>query len=384
MTSRFRLIATLLIVSHSYVMHAATMPLFTAYPPLAKKVSWISLGNFPSPVERYAVLGQLLLKDQFFIKRDDLCGKKKMFDLLFGGNKVRKLEFLLADAQQKKRTTIKVKGGAGSNFVVAAATYGNELGLKTSALLSDQPNAAVVQRNLLLMLAYKAKLFTQAQPSGSGGKVYEIPFGGSNSIGAIGFVNAMFELKEQIHAGQLPEPDYIYVPVGSGGTMAGMLLGIQAAGLKSQVIGISVGRMAGVANLKKIVKKIFDATSSELHGHDKSFPLLTLSLDEITIIADPADVPYGQFTHDCADAVNLVKEVADIALDGVYSGKAFAGMIRHATLLPADTVILFWNTFCGLDFSAITSKQDYHQLPPTLQTYFTTPVQPLDSEVGLL
>ncbi len=333
-----------------------------------------------------------------YVKRDDLSGKKTGENSrLFGGNKVRKLEFLLADALKHNAQTIITFGCAGSNHALATSTYAHELGLKSISLLRPQPNSHIVRRNLLLGLSngttlrlsptaelHKsviiAELVNHKQLYGS--FPYVIPVGGSCPLGILGFINAAFELKEQIARGLMPEPDRIYVPVGSCGTFVGLLLGVKAAKLKSRVIGVTVEPEEQEHEFLEKVLKLFKETNNLLYANDHTFTRFNLAASDIELFYKACGQEYALFTQEAVDAIKLVNKTENIQLDGVYTGKAFAGMLEHIQENPvAQEVVLFWNTFCADSFESQVVSQDYRKLPKAFHHYFETEVQALDNSL---
>ncbi len=226
-----------------FIEDSNDIPLFTRYPALKTHISYISLGTLPTPVQRVATLEQMYGIHNCFIKQDAATGGVDADgEQLFGGNKVRKLEFLLADALYHNAKSVLTFGCIGSNHAVATATYAQQCGLRCYCVLTPQLDNLVVQRNLVLMKAAHAEMIFSENSimrrqdtinafidskTNHGDYPYFIPTGGSVALGAVGFVNAAFELDAQIKAGLLPEPDFIYVAAGSFGTVAGLSLGLK-------------------------------------------------------------------------------------------------------------------------------------------------------------
>ena len=363
-----------------------SLSLFKKHPKLALQLPYVSLGRFPTPVEKLDSVGAAIGLSSLYIKRDDLSG------LLYGGNKVRKLEFLLGEALRAGAKEVVTLGFAGSNHALGTATYANQLGLKCTSLLMPQLNAHYVRRNLLASYYQKAdlrhfpnlsmvvfgllqKLLQGKMEFGVFPKV--IPAGGSCPLGVLGYVNAAFELKEQIQAGEMPEPDLIYVPLGSMGTAVGLMLGLKAVGLRTQVIPVRVIEPR-FADARKMVG-LFRGTISLLRKMDPTFPRLEMEVREIQIRDDCFGEGYAQFTAKAVKAAVLLKEKTGIPSNGAYSAKAFSAILDDASrqTLKGKTV-LFWNTFNSRDLSATASKVDYHQLPKKFHRYFEQEVQPLD------
>jgi len=366
---------------------ADKIPLFRNYPLLEKKLPHISLATLPSPVEQLTKVGEEIGSGTLYIKRDDLNGK------VYGSNKVRKLEFLLADALDKKAGQAVTIGFAGSNHALATAIYAKKLGLEATSFLMGQANAHYVRRNLLaghffgaklrhyrnlefMLLALAAeyvkyKLKRKAFP-------YFVPPGGTSPLGIVSYANAAFELKEQITAGEMPAPDYIYVPMGSMGTSAGLILGLKAAGLKTKVIAVRVieKRMANKRKLLRLIKK----TNMFLRKLDPSFPLVSLYKDDFEVRNEYLGAGYARFTDKGVKAAALMKSKAGIIMNGAYSAKAFAALTDDARsgFLEGKTA-LYWNTYNSRDLSAIAAKVDYRDLPKEFHRYFEEEVQRLDA-----
>ncbi len=374
-------------------------PIFTAFRGLQETLPHITLGTFPTPILKADKFG-IFLKDAFdidvkniYIKQDNLSGGKISSTQLFGGNKVRKLEFLLADALLCEAETIVTVGNAGSNHALATAIYSKLIGLDCIIMLAPQLNASYLQRNLLMDLYYSPTIkayFSEAQRAVDEVKIsrefilagkqspYYIPMGGSNEVGTVGFVNAAFELKEQINQNIIPEPDYIYVTLGSAGTAAGLILGCKAAGLKTKVVAV---RISGTPEIKaQTLQKLITSTNKYLNMFDDKFPIFDINENDYIINHAFAGEKYAQPTKEGATAIRVLRTFEKIQLDGTYTGKTFAGLLFDLIKKPElrDKKILFWNTYCSGHFSEITKNIDYKKLPDLLQGYFRVPVQPLD------
>ncbi len=358
--------------------------LFKAYPKLKKSISYIRLGNFATPIEHMPNLSKQTDR-KLYIKRDDLCGKSiNDKNSLFGGNKVRKLEFLLADAMRNDCDAVMTFGCVGSNHCVATAAYAQDLGLRCFCMLKPQANSSIVQRNLLLHQLYKSKLhFTQTNALRELGAFYTclryaqkheqypyiIPTGGSCPLGVLGFVNAAFELHKQIQEGLMPEPDYIYVPVGSAGTITGLLIGAKLLNLKSQIIGIAVEPEEQLGDFKHTIKMLFDQTRAFIKSHNADMPNIKLDINELNINISYCGSSYGVPTNLANKAITRTLESEHIKLDPTYSSKAFAGILDQCPHHNPDDVILFWHTFDGNEFENELKWIDRTIKPQALQQY---------------
>ncbi|MCX5858901.1 MAG: pyridoxal-phosphate dependent enzyme [Proteobacteria bacterium] len=344
------------------------------------------LGKFPTPVQKLERLGEKIGSDRLFIKRDDLSGE------LYGGNKVRKLEFILGQAREERAVEVLTFGFAGSNHALATAIYAKEVGLRSISMFLSQPNAEYVRRNLLMgsrvgaelhyyrnmFFIFWGTLFELVKHRFSSGRFpMVVPPGGSSSRGIIGFVNAAFELKEQVEAGKLPEPDLIYVALGTMGTAVGLVLGLKAAGLKTRVIPVRVvdRKYADARNMARLLNKV----NGYLSGQDHSFPRFKFSEADTGIRHDYFGDDYALFTPAGMEAVVLMEECEGIKLEGTYTGKALACLMEETRKNRGrDQVILFWNTYNSRDYSPLISGVDYHCLPRGFHRYFEEEVQPLD------
>jgi len=364
--------------------------LFRKYPVLEEKLAHVALGMFPTPVQQLKRLGVRLESNKLYCKCDNLS------DDDYGGNKVRKLEFLLGEAVRQGHQEVMTFGCAGSNHATATAVHARKLGLRSISMLLPQPNAHSVRRNLLLSYLSGAELHhygnTAEVPQGVrrqqavhkrriGQFPYEIPAGGSSATGICGFVNAAFELQEQIERGEIPEPDCIYVPMGTMGTAVGLLIGLKALGMGTAVIGVRVTNEKFV-NAEKGMR-LFRETNSLLHSLDPGFPELECSSGELVIRHEFFGEKYALYTKEAMDAARMMKESEGIQLEGTYTGKALAGLLsdmRSGWL--SDKSVLFWNTYNSADFSDKIKSIDYHRLPARFHRYFEEEVQPLDKRDG--
>ena len=299
----------------------------------------LTLAHLPTPIESLPHLSGYLNGPQLFIKRDDLTG------LGMGGNKTRKLEYLAADALAKGAKTLISTGAVQSNHCRQVAAAAAKLGLDCQLILAgNEPGEA--PGNLLLDKLSGAQIFftTKAnrdqelqlrfqQAQRDRRKPYLIPYGGSNTIGALGYLNAMRELSEQ-----KLEPDWIVFATSSGGTQAGLILGAHLTGFKGKILGISIEHSSNPfsAQIADLVNKTVD----EL-GYDWS-----VTSREVLINDSYCQAGYGVLTSAEIEAVNLLARTEGILLDPVYTGRATAGLldlIRKGFFRPEEKV-LFWHT----------------------------------------
>ena len=354
---------------------AKRLPLFKRFPDLENQIPWLSLGEFPTPVHS---LDHLDLPN-LWIKRDDLTSP------VYGGNKVRKLEFILADAKRKNNRSIVTFGGIGTNHGLATAIYCQRLGINCRLLLFEQPITRCVKQNLSLFhhfgaeVSMKGPLWKTVLSYYLTARLkyhrdYFLFAGGSSVIGTLGYVNAAFELKDQIDSGQLPEPETIFCPVGSNGTMAGLLLGTLLAGLNTKVIGIRVSashlgpfQACTHSTIKNLAKK----TWAFLRRHCLSLPEFTLG--EPIMDGRYLGDGYGYPTKIGQKAFELLNQKENIALDPCYTAKTFAAVIdSYQKNGGSEKPILYWHTYNSRDLSADASSVDPASLPPGIQRIMET------------
>lgn len=349
--------------------------LFDVYPDL-KQIPWQSLDLKVTPVQKLAKLGDHLGCANLWIKRDDLTTP------YYGGNKPRKLEFIYPIVKQPWIFTI---GGIGSNHCLATAllNFKFKLGFKVALALFPQELTADVQKKLLLFNHYGARLVQEREVQedqmrvfnelGGADQIYWLFAGGSNSEGTVGFVDAAFELKHQIENKELPKPKYLVVTLGSGGTMAGLSLGLKLAGLDDiKLIGNSVvdKRSSNPRYVQSFAKK----TLKHLRSFSDQVPDVEASIKRPEVSYDFFGGEYGKVTPEGLEAVELMKKHEKIVLDTTYTAKTVAFMIDFIKKNGIkDEPILYWHTYSSVDLSSDLNQlrfKDYLKLPKDFHSYF--------------
>ncbi len=359
------------------------IPLFEKYPKLKEDLPYVSLCDLPTPVIHLNRLGEQLEIKSLFLKQDGLTSKH------YGGNKIRKLEFLLGEAKQKGYKKVMTFGYTGSNHATATAIHADVLGMKSISMLVSQKNADYVRKNLLLSFAGNAEIHHyESREERTGGEkmqklkhlildrkqVYTIPLGGSSPLGITGFVNAIFELKSQIEKKLMPEPDLLYVALGSAGTAIGLFMGIKLLGMKTKIVPVRVIEPEVTGNER--IRSAFEDTIAFLHKHDPSIPHLTFNRNDFTVRNEFLGDGYGKFTEEGIRAMHLLGEIEGIQLDGTYTAKAMAALMHDATGgILKDKNVLFWNTLNAYDFSEKIKGIDYRDLPVKVHRFFETEIQ---------
>jgi len=324
----------------------------------------IHLAHLPTPLERLDRLTKELGGPEIWIKRDDCTG------LSTGGNKTRKLEFLMAEAEAQGADLIMTQGATQSNHARQTAAFATKLGMDCHLLLEDRTQSTdpnyLHNGNVFLDylhgatsekrgpdLDMNAEMETVADRLRSDGrKVYTIPGGGSNTTGALGYVNCAFELLSQVDSTSM-KIDHIVHATGSCGTQAGLVAGLRAMNAPIPLLGISVRapREAQEANVYKLAA----ATAEKLGCPGVVKP------EDVRANSDYVGPGYGFPAESTIEAIEMFAQLEAILLDPVYSGKGAAGLIdliRQGHFKKGERVV-FLHTGGSAALFGYTSKFDF-------------------------
>lgn len=324
-----------------------------------------ALAELPTPVVPLEKIGEAFGHDRLFMKCDDISGP------VYGGNKIRKLEFLLGEAQAKGCKSVITYGAAGSNHALATAVCCRKLGLHVISILAPQEPSAHVRKNILMGHAAGAELvlvehfseFDAATEQAvarcrerDGIDPYIIPAGGTNAVGALGFVKAAVELAEQLR------PDVIYIPMGTGGTFAGLLTGFLLTDFRPRIEAVRV--VDAAFRNETHIKELCDDLCEELGIDERVAP------EDILIRDEFFGEDYGIPTPEGREAVETIHTFEGVVLEDTYTGKTVAALLHdlRAGTLVGKTV-LYWNTLNSRDFSAEIKDANPHDLPPEFGPY---------------
>ena len=326
------------------VSHLLTIP----PPTLEIDLERLPLGHGPTPVR---ALPGLPGEAPVWVKEDGCYGPH-------GGNKARKLEWLLAAARRRGKRWLISGGALGTNHGLATALYGREAGFRTVLVLVPQPLDAYVRAQLGRMRATGAELHFAGGPArafalaatlmvrrtGPRGRLpYLILPGGSVPLGCVGYVEAGLELARQVAAGEAPEPSHVVVALGSGGTAAGLLLGMKAAGLRSRLVCVLVNDITPVS--ARSVARLARRTQRLLRRRGAGLPRVAISAADVEVRDEWLGGGYGHRTDAGASATETFA-ARDVVLDPVYTAKAGAALLelnRRGELGAGP--VLFWNTY---------------------------------------
>jgi D-cysteine desulfhydrase len=367
-------------------LHRGAEPLlFQHHPSLADSISYMELADLPTPIQRCITFGKRIGISQLFLKDDGKTGICVDGESYFGGNKVRKLEFILADALAYDAAAVITIGGTGSNHVLATAACAKAVGLKAYGVLLDQPRSPIVKRNLLLQVSYGTHLLYaltgvdayqqiarlyQTCKQATGKYPYLIPVGGSMPLGVLGYINAAFELKHQVEAGILPEPKVIFVAAGSAGTSAGLLIGLRAAGLSSRLVAVHCEPETKPNEMRDMIASLANQTWNFLQGKDQSWDLIDQNDQPWEVLTEFGGTGYGEPLEEALSLAEQFKNDEQICLDPTYTSKAIAGMCSYVKKYGLENEpVLFWNTFCGDEFTEVIEHVDYRKLPEEFWKY---------------
>lgn len=304
------------------------------------------LAQLPTPVEELKSLSRELGGPELLIKRDDQTG------LALGGNKTRKLEFLVGQALKQGADRLVTAGAAQSNHCRQTAAAAARAGLRCDLLLNgtkpELPNGNLLLDELLGARIHwvqrserEAKLSEIADElRKQGGKPYLIPVGGSNGVGATGYVLAMIELAEQLD-GMNRRVDHIVFASSSGGTQAGIVVGAKVTGFKGKLHGVSIDKDDGDGATYECELADIANETAKYVGFNAHF-----TASDFTVAYDYLGGGYGIVSDLEREAIRLLASREGIVLDPVYTGRAMGALLDliRKKAFPSDETVLFWHT----------------------------------------
>jgi L-cysteate sulfo-lyase len=328
----------------------------------------IRLAHLPTPLERLDRLSRELGGAEIWIKRDDCTG------LATGGNKTRKLEFLMAEALAMEAGTVMTQGATQSNHARQTAAAASKLGVACHLLLEDRTGSNDHNYNLNgnVLLDHLHGATVEKRPGGldmntemevvaqrmrdEGRKVYVIPGGGSNPTGALGYVNCAMELVDQANNAGLAI-DHIVTATGSAGTQAGLVVGLKAINAQIPLLGIGV--RAQKAAQEENVFNLAKRTAEKLGCPD------VVRCDDVRADTNYVGKGYGIPGSDTLEAIRMFAALEGILLDPVYSGKAAAGLIdymRKGVFKKGEKVVFIHTGGSAALFGYDSYFADHHPL----------------------
>ncbi len=335
--------------------------LFERYPPLLSRLDHLPLGEGPTPVREMRELAPEGTAP-VWLKDDGVYGS------IYGGNKVRKLEWLLADVRRRGARCILTAGGLATNWGLAAALYARRLGIATEIALVDQPMDDHVRAQLARLEAVATLHRTRSTPRTVVAapwlvvrrtlKDRRFPYlvgpGGSSARGALGYVECALEIAHQVEEGILPAPTHAVVALGSGGTVAGLALGLRMAGLRTRVVGVVVAHQLRLD--VPVVIRLARRGEALLRRRGADLGDVSVGADDVVITREWLGAGYGHGTEESSRALALAASREGLELDPVYTAKAMAALVDlNARGLFGEGPVLFVNTYDSLSRSTTSA-----------------------------
>jgi D-cysteine desulfhydrase len=343
------------------------------YPVLGDRLPRLSLAPLPTPVETQTVnVGKAA--HNLSIKYDNLTGK------LYGGNKVRKLEYIFPRATDRHRLRIATFGAVGSNHALATALYAREAGLECTCFLSHQAQTPLIGRTLNAHLRNGTELVRYGgsyherisilRDSLWGRDAWVIPMGGSSWLGTVGFVAAGLELTEQIERGEIPMPDRLYVGTGTMGTAVGLALGLAIGGLETEIHAVRVSdkSITNSAAMRALTCK----TAALMRALDQSVPFDVANKTNIRLRDEFFGTGYAQSTPETDAAVAFGLDQLDLVLETTYTGKTMAAVLSDMQSPDTQALnLLYWHTYNSAPLDVPSNRPlDANALPAEFLKYF--------------
>ena len=342
-----------------------------AFPLLGSRLRHMSLADLPTPVSR-GVITAGSKQHEISIKHDDVTG------LAYGGNKLRKLEYVLQHARNKGAKRVATFGTVGSNHAVATALYAKRAGFECTCFLTHQSLKPGLDNALRFHLQQGTEIVGYGGDRSArvntmrkyvqGRDAWVVPLGGSSWLGTVGYVNAGLEIAAQIEGGELPSPARIYIATGTMGTAAGLALGLALSGLDIEIQAIRV--TAKMYSNEVALRRLMHKTAAMLYAIDPNIPENLASQTKLELRNEFVGAGYGRTNDATERAIKLARDELGLSLESTYTGKAMAGLL-HDLGAGFDEPVLFWNTFNSRVMAIDENiKPDYDRLPAEFARYF--------------
>jgi D-cysteine desulfhydrase len=348
--------------------------LLERFPTLGERLPKTRLARLPTPVRENDVQLDSGTR-RISLKCDDLTG------VIYGGNKVRKLEYIFPRAREKNCQRLATFGAVGSNSALATALYARQVGFECTCFLMHQAKTAMIPATLNMHIQNGTELIRYGGPYHQriqtlrkhlwGRKAWVVPMGGSSWRGTVGFVAAGLELAAQVAQGEIGKPDRIYVGTGTMGTAIGIALGLAIAELDTEVHAVRVS-VTDITN-EHLMNKLSEKTVTMMHRLDDTVPPDLASRTHIRLRHSFFGEGYAQTTLEADEAIAFAKEQLDIRLESTYTGKAMAALLADLREPGAEELnVLFWNTYYAMPITVPTDHAlDEKALPEEFLRYFS-------------
>lgn len=331
------------------IRRAGANPLFRAFPHAADRIPWTLLGDWPTPVERMRQVPDEF-QGELWLKRDDRSSP------IYGGNKVRKLEYLLADARRRGAGRVITTGVVGSHHALATCVHGRRLGLPVTLVVFPQPMTDHAREIAALNEEWADEIrrcgsfatqpFVEAAARWRRRKEqpYVIPGGGSNALGTLGYVGGALELAEQVRAGEAPRPDVLWVAAGTLGTLAGLAIGAAMTDLADRVRGVRI--VPGALANELVLGRLVEGAVRILREAGIPAPDPRLAVDRVELVGGWLGGGYGHPTEAGAAATEWFRP-RGVPLDPSYTSKTAAAVLDGLRREPGATH-LYWHTLSAV------------------------------------
>ena len=316
-----------------------------AYPPIAERLRKKPFAHLPTPVSSREIETSAGRRT-IFIKHDDQSSA------LYGGNKIRKLEYIFQRAEERGAKRVATFGAVGSNHALATAIFAQQFGFECTCFLAHQKRTPNIPRVLNTHLHLGTELVRYGGATNrlalfrhylQNRDCWVIPLGGSCWLGVVGFVNAGLELAAQIEAGELNTPQRIYIANGTMGSVAGLAIGLALANVPTEIHAIRVASNRFAK--REVLERLMQKTVSLLNRYDPAINSDTLTRTHIVWRDEFYAGGYAVVDDATQQAVQFAADNLNLSLDTTYTGKAMAALLHDIEDTAENSPVLFWNTY---------------------------------------
>ncbi|MDH3490442.1 MAG: pyridoxal-phosphate dependent enzyme [Gammaproteobacteria bacterium] len=349
-----------------------TDSLAVAYPLLADRLRKVVIADLPTPVSTVRFdtpEGPRTVS----IKHDDVSSAH------YGGNKIRKLEYIFQRAKERGAQRVATFGAVGSNHALATAIFSVRLGFECTCILADQKKTPTIPKILnmhrrigteIVRYPGNADRLATFRRYLQGRRSWVVPLGGSCWLGAVGFVNAGLELAAQVAAGEVAAPHRVYIANGTMGSAAGLSLGLALAGLPTEVHAVRVvdRHITNPESFERLLRK----TALLLNRLDPSIEARAVDRTQLRWRDEFFAGGYAASDRVTANAVSVANDRLGLALETTYTGKAMAALLHDlAGQDYAGENYLFWNTYNSQPLPVTSDRPcSADNIPEEFMTYF--------------
>lgn len=338
-----------------------------AYPRIATQLRKVSLAALPTPVSTH-VIESTAARREIAIKHDEVTNAD------YGGNKIRKLEYLLQRALERNAQRVATFGAIGSNHALATALHARKVGLACTCFLAHQSATPYVAQTLakhvelgteLVRFGGSVDRLTTFRRYLQHRATWVIPMGGSSWLGTVGFINAALELAAQIEAGEVASPDRIYIANGTMGSVAGLAIGFALLELPIEVHAVRVA--SNRYSYPGVLQRKINKTAAMLNRIDPRIPVDIGARCRAVWRDDFYAGGYAVADDATRRAVTIAKEQLGLSIETTYTGKAFAALLTD--IGSFDGLALFWNTYSAPSSPLPLDAQVVQKIPGDFHRY---------------